>query len=116
MPQPASSGSPFTSMPLARKLGEGGVEVVAHEGELVGGRLGGVDGDLGRGEGEDQPAAAGVDVVPAEHVGHDRAQRVGVGGVEQDVGTGDRHGAILPAVATALPSGGHSPPSGPGTS
>ena len=73
--------------------GDFGFQVVAHEVELVFGGVGGVDGDFGRWEGEDEPAVAGVDVVEVESVAEKGAVGVGVGAVEDEVGAGD-HGAL----------------------
>ena len=97
IPQPWSLGSPRMVESLASELGDGGIEVVAHERDLVadagvGGRtLGRVHPDLGRRQGEDEPALAVVDVLPTEDVAHDGAHGVGLGGVEQGVYAGDRH-------------------------
>ena len=77
---------------LGPQVGDGGLDVVAGQRQLVVGRLRRVDADLGRREGEDQPPLAGVDVVPSEDVAEDGAQRLRLRGVEQDVGTGDGHG------------------------
>lgn len=58
--------------------------------------LSGMDPELGRRQGEDEPAVAvvDVDVVPAEDVPEDGPYRVGLGGVEQRMDPGDRHRAL----------------------
>ena len=62
-----------------------GVEVVAHQVEVVAGFVAGVEGDLGRGQGEDQPALAGVDGVETEDFIEELAVGVGVLAVHDDV-------------------------------
>jgi hypothetical protein len=56
--------------------------------------LGRVDGDLGRWQGEDQPAPAGVDRPGPQDLGQGGPGRVGVVAVEDGVGAVD-HGGIL---------------------
>ena len=46
-------------------------------------------GDLGRRQREDQPAAARVDAVEAQHVAQERPQALGVAAVEHRVRAGD---------------------------
>ena len=70
-----------------------GVDVVAEEVDLVevvG--LGGVDGDLGGGQAEDEPSGADVDAREVEGVAEEGAVGVGVAAVEDDVGSGDQGG------------------------
>jgi hypothetical protein len=65
------------------------LEVVAHQVELVAGFVAGVEGDLGRGQGEDQPAVAGVDGVEAEDFFEEVAVRIGVFAVHDYVSSSD---------------------------
>src|SRR6266542_4157813 len=91
--------------PLGLKCGHGGGDVVGHEIELgPAALLGRVDGELGRREREDQPAAAGVDRPGPEHLGQRRACRAGVVAVEDGVDTVD-HGGILAAAGRAVKVG-----------
>jgi NAD(P)-dependent dehydrogenase (short-subunit alcohol dehydrogenase family) len=81
--------------PLGLEGRHGGGDVVAEQVELgPAARLGRVDGDLGRRECEDQPAAASVDRPGAEDLGQCRPGRVGVLAVEDGVRAVD-HGRIL---------------------
>src|SRR3954449_8003665 len=76
-------------------------DVVAHQIQL--GRVGaGVDGELGRRQGEDQPAAAGVDVLELQNVAEEGAVGVRVLREQDRVGTGD-HARIF--LLAALPRG-----------
>src|SRR6266702_4490313 len=54
---------------LGRELGQRGVDVVAHQVQLMAGLFGWVDGELGGRQREDGPAAARVDLCHAERVG-----------------------------------------------
>ena len=72
MPHPTDGRLALELDALGPQVGDGGVDVVARQGQLVVGRLGGVDADLARREGEDEPPVAGVDVVPAEDVARGR--------------------------------------------
>src|SRR4051812_40053916 len=65
---------------LGRQLRDRGLDVVAHQAELVPGRpgIGRVDRHLARRQPEDQPAAAGVDVREAEDVPEERPRRLRV--------------------------------------
>ena len=76
---------------LRAQVGDGRVDVVAHQVELVP-RLavGGMDPELGGREGEDQPAAAGVDGVELEHVAEELARRLRVAREDRDVDGADR--------------------------
>src|ERR687892_413671 len=82
---------------VAAQLLDGGGGVVTHEGQLVthsaleGLAFGRVDAELSRGEGEDEPPATGVDVVPAEDVPEDGPHLLRLRGVDQRVGSGYRH-------------------------
>ena len=51
------------------QVGHGGVEVVAHERDLMSGRVTRVDTHLGGWQGEDEPPVAAIDVIPTEDVG-----------------------------------------------
>jgi hypothetical protein len=74
-------------------LGLEGGHVVGHEVQLGPATLGGrVDGDLGRRQGEDQPAA-GVDRPGPQDLGQGGAGPVGVFALEDGVGAVD-HGGI----------------------
>ncbi|WP_449560230.1 hypothetical protein [Mycolicibacterium mageritense] len=59
--------------------------------------VGGMHGHLAGRQLEDQPAAAGVDVRIVQHVAEERPIGVGVGAVDDDMGTGD-HAADSSAV------------------
>jgi hypothetical protein len=80
------------------QLTDRGPDVIARQGELVahsrlvGRPFGGMHPELRGRQGEDEPAVAGVDVLPAEDVAERRAKRVGLRGVEQSVGASDSHG------------------------
>jgi hypothetical protein len=63
--------------------------------------LGRVDGDLGRRQREDQPAAAGVHRPGSQNLGQRRSGRVGVVAVEDGVGAVD-HGGILSVAVPAV--------------
>jgi hypothetical protein len=66
----------FGSLPP--EFGEGGVDVVTHQVELVMAvAVGRMNGKFCRGQGEDEPAAAGVRRWHAEHVREERADLLG---------------------------------------
>jgi hypothetical protein len=72
---------------LGPEGGHGGGDVVAQQIQLgPAAFLGGVDGELGRRQREDQPAAARVDQPGPEDLGQGRLGRVGVVAVEDGVG------------------------------
>src|SRR5512134_2499859 len=79
------------------ELPDGCLDVVAHQGELVanarfeGRALGWVHAELCRGQREDQPAFACIDVLPAEYITERRPERLGFARVEQDVRADNRH-------------------------
>jgi hypothetical protein len=79
---------PFENDSFALEVGHRGLQVVAHEVELVAGFGVGVEGDLCRGQGEDQPAVTGVDRVEIEDVLEEVAVGFGVLAVDDDVGSG----------------------------
>src|SRR5919108_751675 len=69
--------------PLALELLDGPLDVMAHEeqGVMSGPAApagAGVDGDLARRQGEDQPAVAGIDPLEAQHVAKELASSLGV--------------------------------------
>ena len=66
-----------------------GIEVVAHQVEVVAGFVAGVKCDLARGQGEDQPALAGVDGVETEDFLEEDSICFGVLAVHDDVGSGN---------------------------
>ena len=75
---------------LRAQLGQGGVDVVAHQVQLMtGGSLGRVDGQLGGRQGKDEPAAARVHRGQVQHVGEERPRPPGVRGEDDRVHTGD---------------------------
>ncbi|MDX6331281.1 MAG: hypothetical protein QOI83_3664 [Streptomycetaceae bacterium] len=81
---------------LRAELAELGIKVVTHQEELVLGRaVGRVHGHLGRGQLEDEPAAARVDAGKVEDVPEERAIGLGVLAVEDDMRTADQ-GWLLP--------------------
>src|SRR5689334_181067 len=68
-----------TADSLAAETGHGGLQVIAHEVELVGAVLfGRMERRLGRRKRENQPAVARIDVREAEHIAEKRAIRLGV--------------------------------------
>jgi hypothetical protein len=72
---------------LAGELVEGRVDVVAHQVELVSaGAVGGMRGELGGREREDEPPAACVDRRQLEHVSEESANALGVLREEDRVG------------------------------
>src|SRR5579864_3732514 len=74
------------------EVGDGGIDVVAHEIEpVVAFLLCRVHADFGGREAEDEPAVACVDVGEFESVPEECAYFFGVVGVDQSVGAGD-HG------------------------
>jgi hypothetical protein len=84
---------------LGLELGDGRLDLVTHEIELVPTtRVCGMGGQLGRGQGEDEPAAAGVDRGKAEDVAEEGAIGVGVATVDDGVSAGDR-GVDVPRAA-----------------
>ena len=82
---------------LAAQLGDGGGDVIAHERQLVadaarvGRSFGRMHAQLRRRQGEDEPAVAGIDVLPAEDVPQRRSQRLGLRRVQQGVDSRDGH-------------------------
>jgi hypothetical protein len=86
-PQPWSLLGLATSTPSALEGGHGGGDVVAEQVQLgPAALLGRVDGELGRRQREDQPAAARVDRPGPQHLGQGGPGRVGVVAVEDGVG------------------------------
>jgi hypothetical protein len=77
---------PFENDSFGLEVRNRGLQVVAHQIELVVGFFGGVKGDLGRGQGEDQPAVTGVDGVETEDVLEEFAVCFRVFGVDDYVG------------------------------
>ena len=77
--------------PLRLELGDGGRDVVALERELVARLVARVDGELGRRECEDQPPLPRVDSGPADRIGEDGAECVGLRRVDQCMDSGDGH-------------------------
>src|SRR5689334_3170240 len=72
------------------QLPDGRLQVVAHQEQLVLPLPGtGVSRDFGRWALEDQPAVAGVDVWPPEHVPQERADGVRLAGEDDRVQAGD---------------------------
>jgi hypothetical protein len=93
-PQPWSLTGLATSIPSAWRAVTVGGDVVAQQIQCgSAARLGRVDGELGRRQGEDQPAAARVHRAGAEHLGQGGPGRVGVVAVEDGVGAVD-HGFL----------------------
>ena len=64
-------------------------EIVAHEVQLCRRCLGWMYSELGWRQTEDQPSATGIDVVEAEHIGHEGSIGVGVAAEDDDVRTKD---------------------------
>ena len=90
---------------FAAELICGRCHVVAQQRELmIRVVLGRVDAELGGRQREDQPAVAGVDVLPAEHFAELRAQLLRLGCVEQYVCANDRHTRMLDVPPTKLPA------------
>ena len=105
IPNPAFSGSPRIVDPAVAQFGDGRIEVVAHERELVHRRrtlLDRVHAELGGRQFEDQPARLGFDVVPPEHVAEHLAESLRLRRVEQAVDSGDRHSGIVVTRVRAL--------------
>lgn len=77
-----------------REVGDGVLEVVAHQRDLVMLRpsVGGMDSQLRGTAPEDEPAGVGVDVRPPEDIAEERPRRVGIVRVDQDVHPGDHVG------------------------
>ena len=79
------------------QFGQRGVDVVAHQVELMVTRpVGRVYGQFGRRQREDEPAAARVDRPQVQHVGDELAHLLGVRGVDDRVHSGDH----VPSLAT----------------
>lgn len=91
---------------LAPQLSEGGLDVVTHEVELVMAcPISGVNGQLGRGQGENEPASTRVRRPHAQYVGEECADLLGVRGKHDRMYSRD-HIAILaaaPPVAVICP-------------
>jgi hypothetical protein len=80
---------------LGSQLGEGGVDVVAHQVQLVTALAGGrMDSELGRRQGEDAPAPSDIHRRQAEFVSEERADLLGIRGEHDRVDSGD-HALIL---------------------
>ena len=100
---------------LYRHFGDESVDVIAHEIELVHVVLfGRVHRDLGGRKREDEPAVAGVGEGELEDVAEERAVRIGVFAVENDVGGAD-HGRSVSDSQGTIYDGTSSPraPSAP---
>ena len=83
---------------LGPEVGEGGMDVVTHQVKLVTGpALGRVNGELGRGQGEDEPAAARVCRRHAEHVREERADPFSLSGEHDGMHSGDHAGILVAA-------------------
>jgi hypothetical protein len=81
--------------PLAPQLGQGGLNVVTHEVELVmAWTVGWVNGKLGRGQSENKPASARVRRWHAQYVCEERARLRGIRGKHDRMYSRD-HTAIL---------------------
>ena len=94
-PQPGR-WSAWRSLPLGLEGGHGGGDDVGHEIELgPAAPLRRVDSELGRWQGEGQPATAGVHRPGPQHLGQGRPGRVGVVAVEDGVGAVDYGGSFL---------------------
>jgi hypothetical protein len=78
------------------QLREGRADVVAHEVELVTVVVSGMNGKLGRRQGEDKPSSARVCRLHAEDVGEECADLLGLRGEHDRMQSGD-HAAILAA-------------------
>src|SRR4051812_12006454 len=88
---------------LGREVGRRGLDVVAHQVELVmPGLLARMRGDLARRGGEDRPAAARVDLAQLEYVAQEGADRVGVGAEDDRVDAGDHVSAGRPSIELPL--------------
>jgi NAD(P)-dependent dehydrogenase (short-subunit alcohol dehydrogenase family) len=97
---------------LAAQLRQGGLDVIAHEVKLVAAlALRWVNGELGWGQGEDEPASAGVNRRHAKGVCEERADLLGFRGEHDRVHTGDhpRDPSRLPLTGSG---GGRSAASG----
>jgi hypothetical protein len=94
---------------LAPQLGQGGLNVVTHEVELVMAcTVSWVNGKLGRGQSENEPASARVSRRHAQYVCKERAHLRGIWGKHDGMYARD-HTAILtvdPAVAVICPHSG----------
>jgi len=81
----------------ALQFGQGGLDVVTHEIKLMTApAVSWMNRELGRGQGEDEPASPRVCRRHAENVGEERADLLGFGGEDDGMHTGD-HAAILAA-------------------
>ena len=91
-PQPSSLTGPHVT-PLAASVLDGGVDVVAHQVQLVrpASSAGCTATSAGR-QLEDQPAAAGVDVRILQHVAEEGPVGVGVAAVHDDMSASDHGG------------------------
>ena len=77
------------------QFGEGGVDVVTHQVKLMAAlTVGRMNSKLGGGQGEDEPAAAGVGRRQVQHVGEERTDLLGGRG-EHDRMNASNHAAIL---------------------
>ena len=82
---------------LGPQVGDGRVEVVAHQRDLVVRCVGRMHRHLGGRQREGRPPGVGPHRSPAERVAEHRPQRIRFRRVEQRVHPGDRHGARLTA-------------------
>src|SRR5205823_881302 len=77
------------------ELGDRGVDVVAHEVQLVAARaVGRMHGDLGRWRGEDEPAVPGIHVAEAEEILQEAPVGLGIAAVDDGVESVD-HGRTI---------------------
>jgi hypothetical protein len=82
---------------LAPQFGEGGLDVITHEVELVPAlAVSWMNRELGRGQSEDEPASSRVCRRHAEHAGEERADLLSFRGEDDCMHTSD-HAAILAA-------------------
>jgi hypothetical protein len=111
-PPAAVGGFPGHVDSLAPEVGERGLDVVAHQIELVvAGAFGGVDGEFGWRQGEDQPASARVHRRHAKDVREERTDLLGLRREHDCVQPGD-HVAILAGGALHGPTVNDVPRSG----
>lgn len=83
---------------LGRQLGEGGPDVIAHQVQLVVAvTVCGMDGQFGRGRGEDQPSSAGVDRRQLEDIPKERADLLCFRRKNDCVQSIDHSAILLPA-------------------
>lgn len=94
---------------LALQFAQGGLDVVTHEVKLVTAlTVSWVDGKLGRGQGEDEPASSRVCRRQIENVGEERTDLVGCRGEEDCMHASDHVAILAPAQALLTPIGGGS--------